>query len=48
MKVERHDGVLTRPEYQVEVVLICITNVGDIGEEAFVGDFFEEIEKISF
>ena len=48
MKVERHGGILTGFERQVEVVLICIINIGDIGEDAFAGDFFKGIEEISF
>ena len=47
MKVERHDGTVGF-EGKIEVVLICITNIGDIDEEAFAGDFFDGIERISF
>ena len=48
MKVEKHDGTLAILENQIELVLICVTNIGEISEEEFAGDFFEEIEKISF
>ena len=48
MKVAEYDGVVMIREGGVEMVLICITNIGEIGEEAFAGDFFKEIEEISF
>ena len=48
MKVKRYDGAVMIREDGVEMVLICITDISEIGEEAFAGDFFEEVEKISF
>ena len=48
MQVKGYNGILTGFEEPIEVALISITDIGEIGEEAFAGDFFEEIEKISF
>ncbi len=48
MKVERRDGVLMNCGNQVELVLISITDIDEIGEDSFAGDFFKEIEEISF